>query len=497
MTQGAVDTAFAWNTNITNVEKLEIYTQANALNPDTYSTLEVNGEDKSADLVSGNGWNTISNPPATLTSINTNYASTNERIDVYGIRVNGRLLVDQSVWDNSQNWSGGDVTGGGPLNLPWSNAFDGDLSTRPNVSSGTSTLTFTTPLDINGKTVEIYAQGGTTGAGKLTFNGKEWSGGGITSNQWIDITSVFAGDTTFDSITLDFESNPAYLWAIRVDGAVLVDAGDQYNTSQVWSETFTATNPPSGNDPSKTFNGIFELNNGSGPKVQPGGTETASLTGVTLSNSTVTVYLNKGNPATTIGAIVTAGDKTSASTNVDGSALTEITLTGCNGSQIDFSFTDTGNAQAGDVFVVGMKVDGKPLVDAYGPGFGKAGFYLPFDPAQTGENYSSRIATRTGDVSIPETMFNGDLTRGFGNGDNSNNNLATITFDPVFKAGEKIRVYASGNNNCPVTINGSQLINQSSPNAGAPGWYDVEEAYPQFPVGSTAVRSRQFKGLCD
>ena len=251
MTQGAVDTAFAWNTNITNVEKLEIYTQANALNPDTYSTLEVNGEDKSADLVSGNGWNTISNPPATLTSINTNYASTNERIDVYGIRVNGRLLVDQSVWDNSQNWSGGDVTGGGPLNLPWSNAFDGDLSTRPNVSSGTSTLTFTTPLDINGKTVEIYAQGGTTGAGKLTFNGKEWSGGGITSNQWIDITSVFAGDTTFDSITLDFESNPAYLWAIRVDGAVLVDAGDQYNTSQVWSETFTATNPPSGNDPSK------------------------------------------------------------------------------------------------------------------------------------------------------------------------------------------------------------------------------------------------------
>ena len=330
------------------------------------------------------------------------------------------------MWDNSQNWSGGEVTGGGPLNLPWSNAFDGNLSTRPNVSSGTSTLTFTTPLDINGKTVEIYAQGGTTGNGTLKFNGKTWNGGGITSNQWVDITSVFAGDTTFDSITLDFESNPAYLWAIRVGGALLIDAGDQWDTSQIWSDTVQyegVASDASGNDysPSSGFDG--------NPVTYFAAIPTTPIT-VDLSNLGLT------------GEVLFHGATADQFTSLNGAAAVK---TDSNSGYVSLgTITDQSNAvitaaavNSQSLGFYGIKVGGVLLVDAYGPGFGDNGFYLPFDPAQTGENYSSRIATRTGDVSTPEWIFNGDLTKGFGNGNNSNNNLATITFDPVFKAERK------------------------------------------------------------
>ena len=40
--------------------------------------------------------------------------------------------------------------------------------------------------------------------------------------------------------------------------------------------------------------------------------------------------------------------------------------------------------------LTGIEVDGEILVD---PGFGGNGFYLPFDPAQTGADYSSKLTT--------------------------------------------------------------------------------------------------------
>ena len=74
------------------------------------------------------------------------------RPEIYTIEVDGRELVDNTVWDNSQNWSTNAAGDGNQQELPNSDPprgvsfmFDGDLNTinSPNSSNVTTTTTFT------------------------------------------------------------------------------------------------------------------------------------------------------------------------------------------------------------------------------------------------------------------------------------------------------------------------------------------------------------------
>ena len=67
------------------------------------------------------------------------------------------------------------------------------------------------------------------------------------------------------------------------------------------------------------------------------------------------------------------------------------------------------NSKSTDVGAI--RIDGELLVD---PGFGGNGFYLPFDPAQTGANYSSGSETNLVLISNTtiQNVFDGDITKG-------------------------------------------------------------------------------------
>ena len=62
-----------------------------------------------------------------------------------------------------------------------------------------------------------------------------------------------------------------------------------------------------------------------------------------------------------------------------------------------------GNGGANSTFFGAVEVDGELLVD---PGFGSNGFYLPFDPAMTGANYSSKASGVT-------SFYNSSIENGF------------------------------------------------------------------------------------
>ena len=400
MVEGAVSTPFSWSPNLFDVQTLEIYTQASSLNPATYSTLTINGEDKTADLKSGNGWNTISNPPSNLVSLEATYVSSSEKIDIYGIKVNGRLLVDDGVWDNSQNWSDGSFSSGGVDNMK--NGFDGDTTTAA-VTTGTSQFNFNTPYTGVTK-VELSCSATTyiiteTGNHECTNLPNSWS----SSTGWVDVTSNITGSEIRGFV---FASDQIKFAGIRINDTILVDAGDQWDTTQIWSNNLVSS---TGNwyapdyDNTAAFNGKSNYEVGSYASTPDG------------SNLSITLDLS-GNPLTYSDKveIYNAPFEQEFSVNDGGftsTGSTEGWLTVAQGggtlSKLEM------RRSSGACVIAGYRVDGKLLIDGYGPGFGNNGFYLPFDPEQDGATYmedtiSGSPKIREGDYG-PNRAFDGDL----------------------------------------------------------------------------------------
>ena len=150
------------------------------------------------------------------------------------VQIDGCTLVDTGVWNVSQNWSGGASSDGNNMELPNGNPpqgvaemFDGNTSTynSPNGSGVTTTTTFT---GLPTGSIEIYCEVGgassitTNGGNTLTLGGPSWRA---------------IADTTLTSLAQYQDSNSTCtISGIKVDGAILVDAGAQYNTSQTWSD---------------------------------------------------------------------------------------------------------------------------------------------------------------------------------------------------------------------------------------------------------------------
>ena len=135
--------------------------------------------------------------------------------------------LNSSLYDQSQDWSGGSVTGATNSGGGWDKAFDGAFGTGAfTYATNTSTLTMPSNTTWSNK-FEVYAlkYGGT-----LYVNGTDVGAsmsGFNTTAQWHDITSIVGSSGTLSSIGVsDVGTNYVKLFAVRLDGKLLVDSGE-------------------------------------------------------------------------------------------------------------------------------------------------------------------------------------------------------------------------------------------------------------------------------
>ena len=135
--------------------------------------------------------------------------------------------LNSATYNQSQDWSGGSVTGATNSGGGWDNAFDGAFGTGAfTYATNTSTLTMPSNTTWSNK-FEVYAlkYGGT-----LYVNGTDVGASmtGFTSTaQWHDITSIVGSSGTLSSIGVsDVGTNYVKLFAVRLDGKLLVDSGE-------------------------------------------------------------------------------------------------------------------------------------------------------------------------------------------------------------------------------------------------------------------------------
>ena len=161
--------------------------------------------------------------------------SSNNVIQLFAFEVDGRVLVDQGVWNASQNWSDYmTATDGFTEAAPATKGFNGAVGDN-DIAQGASTtnpnyVVFTLPVGIPySSSVEVYI---TNAANQVSVNSTNLQS--IGANAWVQVAS---GSGTLNQIV--FQRNQAAgasFAGIKVDGAILVDAGAQLNTDQVWSE---------------------------------------------------------------------------------------------------------------------------------------------------------------------------------------------------------------------------------------------------------------------
>ena len=361
------------------------------------------------------------------------------------IKVGGRLLVDQGVWDNSQNWSGGTITGvGAATSGPWTELFDSNLTTRPGPNSGDFyKIEFTPAIDTTGVECEIYGSKG-SGSGVLKVNGSDFTFTN-TTDTWVTIP-------TGNALTsLEFpaagSANPAIIFGVRVDGVLLVDPGAQWDTSQVWSTDVSSTNGYADQrQPIKAFNNVLNTNDYCYPN--PGGTATfeLNLTGVTKFR--VNAGKDAGNNWGTVK--IDGTDITSAfSADPSNANAVWIDLTSVipgNGNITNFTITSTGSGSENVARIAGFEVNGALLVDAA--------------PTWNSSQVWSDV------VSSSDTNFQFPFSNGFNGittaGGSVTNECAgwtslgpvTLTFPAGLTVTNKVRIfYASGlGNQCDISV---------------------------------------------
>jgi hypothetical protein len=280
------------------------------------------------------------------------------------------ITVNGGTWDTSnqsQTWSSAITTPSNSFNSgqPAASAFDGDLATFAGAGSIGEDIVFqpTTPVSYS-DSIEVY----TAQAGQMILN-SDSPVATTDATGWVTLVSGSSG--SINTITIDPNSNRrATLHAIRVDGNLLVDA---FEDSQVWSNLVVGTlDTQYGNsDVAVPFNGSTGSSYSDGIRGNAGqylsmnfGTTFASATtvkiyghasldGVTYTGTNENLKIN----GTAIGASDWAD-------NGGGSAQSSATFTLSNGlTSLEWGYS-AGSQSSGYLYLQGIEVDGKLLVDA-------------------------------------------------------------------------------------------------------------------------------------
>ena len=319
-------------------------------------------------------------------------------VGIAGIEVNGSLLVDGPA-NTSRVWSEGTYSAN-PAAIG-SRLFDGDISTyfssnTPNTS--TVEVTFNPALD--GK-LEVYPSGNdSTRVYTVTHAGGTSTVNGPGSNPvWLDfgdltgITKVVAGAGTLNY--------GGFMSAIRLNGIILIDGAPQWNTSQVWSDGTVTTDFTSPDPITFLFNGI--LSSGSGRyrlrSGDPGDQFIYSFDQTYSGKIAVKVAVASAGDGK---FIVNGSEVDLVAGDVNSSTWVEI-----EASDFDQFIIERVDGLS-DIQLFGVRINGEILVD--GGSFGANGFHLPFDPAATGANYSSKWTGSFDPATPAKYSANGDLT---------------------------------------------------------------------------------------
>ena len=402
-----------------------------------------------------------------LTSIETRHPNAGNIQNPTGIRVDGRILVDGPA-DNSQNWSDSLSSAGGFTGNAYGPkaGFDNDTTTFCQANTSTDLVwTPATPITVTSK-IEMFTKSNSAYNNKILINGVDTGvlnlpgGGGAGSYKDLNFTGTLTSLTITGGASSSGFGNSS-LYGLRIDDKVLVDAGAQWDTSQVWSEG--ALDITSASNIKNLFDGDlttqFYADDGTDLTYTP----TAPIP---VNNSVrMWLYYNSANKENSYRTVTIDGNDYTyslpAGTNLGSwvdidisgaslpSTITQIKI----GSGVAASSGNTG----------AVEVDGKILVD---PGsFGSNGFYLPFDPAQESANYSSTVTGGTTDTPITE-IFDGDLTTGNRFVANSDPQTWNVSSFNLIGPGS-LRIYAEdiGYQDFTLNLQGGGTINPTYANA--------------------------------
>ena len=346
---------------IVNVSSIRVYLFNATYAESKY--FKINGVEKGSDITQLTGWNTITSPPATFSSITYGTsADVSTNIAIAAIEVNGRLLldgnkviskdedantitVDGGNWDTSNQSQAWSANATGAID-PAPNAFDGKLDTW--ASGAPLEVPFPSPITVS--SLQVYADG-VQDSIKVVLDGVEttvsWSGS--VSKQWWDVPIV--GSAVFSKIISTNGSSAIY--AVKADSKLLVDP---VNDSQVWSDLTTYT--AGDEDPTRGTKDLYDGDYDSycyisGDEVVV--TDFSSLPGGGLTvSSSIEIYIQSASGQ---GIATANGGATTGLTQASGwqsipnppDLLTSLTFTGPVG----------GNSWNPSV----VKIDGKLLID--------------------------------------------------------------------------------------------------------------------------------------
>ena len=255
-TEGSTDgTAVTWTGNVSG-NTIEFY-GAQVAGTRSFS---VNGVDRLSLVPTTAGWFTIPNTTS-LTSFSFSRGQPSGGfVDLYAIRVDGKILVDHEfpgvdASGNGNNWTGNNIStfpnagayvsqvSGSDYNSNYSKVkmFDSSTTSGAYLAGDSSQVTWTIPGGLAfSSSLRVKAQH-TSGGGTMTFN---WSGGSYNlavndtgQADWYNVTSNVTSPITSVTWTTGAGAIGPYVNAWEVDGSTLLD------TSQTTGEDSLLDSP--------------------------------------------------------------------------------------------------------------------------------------------------------------------------------------------------------------------------------------------------------------
>ena len=223
-----------FGTTFANATSVKIYGYA-SLDGATYTganeNLKINGT-----AIGASAWTSSGQSSATfslssgLTSLEWGYSSGSQStgyLYLSGIEVDGKLLINpgvipagglnSSVYNQDSTWSTNSGVG-----TP-ANAFDGNLSTGGTVNSSGNDVTVTT-ASFTGRKIRFYKNGNNQGTTYLNVNSTQYSfPSSTTAEGWVEVDLGSATNVT--TLTTSWSPGAYTLYAVEVDGKILVDNG--------------------------------------------------------------------------------------------------------------------------------------------------------------------------------------------------------------------------------------------------------------------------------
>ena len=383
-----------------------------------------NGENSSANTDAAQQFD-VTTTPITVTlpsdgqdisSIQMGQKSGTGTMRVHSVKKGDNLLIDGPA-NNSQNWSDDvEATSGVNSGSEANKAFDGDLSTQAS-TSGTNADVIQITFDPSLKDIskfEVYTSLQANVAVNVTsgdINSLPADNVQTNAGAWTDLGINVNSNVTSLRVMGNAGGAAPRISAIRVDDKLLVDSGTEWDQSEVWSAgmsgAWTAASPLA-----NLYDGDVEYS--SGAQAEQNGLVTAlsvdsgsKLTEVTK----IEIYSQITGGSQFFDVIGYSDDGSTEVFNQkindtnNGSGEKWYVISGL--SNVDIQRIDIQNGDQTTRRFAALKINGKILVDA--GTLGGNGFYLPFNPAESGTKWSNYLSTNY-QLNNPGQSFDGNTS---------------------------------------------------------------------------------------